>query len=63
MDLDVINPSTFQIGQRETEEANYQVLVRYSSICKLGIGHDGFRQPCKYPRYLHPFIINDGLNR
>jgi hypothetical protein len=63
MDLDVINPSAFQIGQRETEEVNYQILVRYSSICKLGIGKDVFRQPCKCSRYLHPFIINDGLNR
>ncbi|KAH9989050.1 RNA dependent RNA polymerase-domain-containing protein [Russula compacta] len=33
------------IGQRETEEFNYRILVKFSSICKLGIGYDLCRQP------------------
>jgi hypothetical protein len=36
-----------QIGQRETEEINYLILVKFSSIKKLGLGYDEFGQPCK----------------
>src|SRR5258708_5466399 len=36
-----------QIGQRETEEYKYTILVKFSSIRKLGIGNDDFGQPCK----------------
>lgn len=36
-----------QIGQRETEENNYMILVKFSSIRKLGTGNDDFGQPCK----------------
>ncbi|KAI0306233.1 RNA dependent RNA polymerase-domain-containing protein [Multifurca ochricompacta] len=32
------------IGQRETEETNYLVLVKFSSIRKFGIGYDEFGQ-------------------
>ena len=35
-----------QIGQRETEEENYLILVKFTSIRKLGIGYDEFGQPC-----------------
>jgi RNA-dependent RNA polymerase len=38
-----------EIGQRETEETNYMILVKFSSICKLGIGYDEFGQACEYP--------------
>ncbi|KAH8995448.1 RdRP-domain-containing protein [Lactarius akahatsu] len=34
------------IGQRETEEINYRVLVKFSSIRKLGIGSDAEHGPC-----------------
>ncbi|KAI9446032.1 RdRP-domain-containing protein [Lactarius indigo] len=34
------------IGQRETEEINYQVLVKFSSIRKLGTGFDAKHGPC-----------------
>jgi hypothetical protein len=40
-----------QIGQRETEENNYMILVKFSSIRKLGIGNDDFGQPCKGSSY------------
>ncbi|KAI9449714.1 RdRP-domain-containing protein [Lactarius psammicola] len=33
------------IGQRETEEINYLVLVKFSSIRKLGIGFDAAQRP------------------
>ncbi|KAH9989051.1 RNA dependent RNA polymerase-domain-containing protein [Russula compacta] len=33
------------IGQRETEEINYMILVKFSSIHKLGIGNDECGQP------------------
>ncbi|KAI0253578.1 RdRP-domain-containing protein [Lactifluus subvellereus] len=33
------------IGQRETEEVNYLVLVKFSCIRKLGLGYDEFGQP------------------
>lgn len=36
-----------EIGQRETEENNYLILVKFSSIRKLGIGNDDFGLPCK----------------
>ncbi|KAF8486749.1 RdRP-domain-containing protein [Russula emetica] len=32
------------IGQRETEEVNYMILIKFSSIHKLGIGYDEFGQ-------------------
>ena len=38
-----------QIGQRETEEINYLILVKFSSIRKLGLGWDEFGQPCESP--------------
>jgi RNA-dependent RNA polymerase len=50
------NPQTFltsrfiQIGQRETEETNYMILVKFSCIRKLGLGYDEFGQPCEYLR-------------
>ncbi|KAH9071049.1 RdRP-domain-containing protein [Lactarius deliciosus] len=34
------------IGQRETEEINYRVLVKFSSIRKLGTGFDAKHGPC-----------------
>ncbi|KAI9449720.1 RdRP-domain-containing protein [Lactarius psammicola] len=33
------------IGQRETEEDNFLILVKFTSIKKLGIGYDEFGQP------------------
>ncbi|KAI9446026.1 RdRP-domain-containing protein [Lactarius indigo] len=33
------------IGQRETEEDNYLIIIRFTSIKKLGIGYDEFGQP------------------
>ncbi|KAF8260153.1 RNA dependent RNA polymerase-domain-containing protein [Lactarius quietus] len=33
------------IGRRETEENNFFILVKFSSIRKLGIGYDELRQP------------------
>lgn len=42
--------SFIQIGQRETEETGYLILVKFSSIQKLGIGYDEFGQPCESPR-------------
>jgi RNA-dependent RNA polymerase len=43
-----------QIGQRETEETSYLVLVKFSSIKKLGIGYDEFGQPCESLRQHRP---------
>jgi hypothetical protein len=40
-----------QIGQRETEEYNYTILVKFSTIRKLGTGNDDFGQPGKRSRY------------
>lgn len=40
-----------QIGQRETEEINYMILVKFSSIHKLGIGNDECGQPCECSDY------------
>lgn len=40
-----------QIGQRETEEYNYTILVKFSTIHKLGTGNDDFGQPGKRPCY------------
>ena len=37
-----------QIGQRETEEENFLIIVKFTSIKKLGIGYDEFEQPCAY---------------
>ena len=36
-----------QIGQRETEQVNYMILVKFASICKLGTGYDEFGLPCE----------------
>jgi RNA-dependent RNA polymerase len=36
-----------QIGQRETEEYNHTILVKFSTIRKLGTGNDDFGQPGK----------------
>ena len=50
------NPQIFltsrfiQIGQRETEETNYLILVKFSCIRKLGLGYEEFGQPCEYLR-------------
>jgi RNA-dependent RNA polymerase len=44
---------SIQIGQRETEENNYMILVKFSSIRKLGIGNDDFGQPCKGSSYYY----------
>ena len=41
--------SRAEIGQRETEETTYMILVKFSSICKFGIGYDEFGQACEYP--------------
>jgi RNA-dependent RNA polymerase len=46
---------SIQIGQRETEENNYMILVKFSSIRKLGIGNDDFGLPCKGSSY-HYYI-------
>jgi len=37
-----------QIGQRETEENHYKILVKFSNIRKLGLGYDEFEQPCGF---------------
>ena len=37
-----------QIGQRETKENNFLIIVKFSNIRKLGIGHDEFGQPCAF---------------
>jgi hypothetical protein len=44
-----------QIGQKETEEVNYMVFVKFSSIHKLGIGYDEFGQACESPWYHHQY--------
>ena len=36
-----------QIGQRETEEINYLILIKFSSIRKMGIGYDEGGQACE----------------
>ena len=46
--IHLTSPHT-QIGQRETEEINYMILIRFSSIRKLGIGYDECGQACEYP--------------
>ena len=46
-----------QVGQRETEETNYRVLVKFSSIQKLGLGYDEFEQPCESPRQHHQRFV------
>ena len=51
--MQLTSPS-FQIGQRETEEMNYQILVKHSSIRNMGIGWDVFREPCKCPIICSP---------
>ena len=45
-----------QIGQRETEEINYMILVKFSSIRKLGIGYDEGGHACEYPWHLHQHL-------
>ena len=35
-----------QIGQRETEESDFFIIVKFTSIRKLCIGYDGLGQPC-----------------
>jgi RNA-dependent RNA polymerase len=35
-----------QIGQRETEEDNFLILIKFTRIRKLGIGYDEFGQAC-----------------
>jgi RNA-dependent RNA polymerase len=40
-----------QIGQRETEEYKYTILVKFSIIRKLGTGNDDFGQPGKRSCY------------
>lgn len=40
-----------QIGQRETEHTNYVILVKFSSISKLGVGNDECGQPCAWSSY------------
>jgi hypothetical protein len=42
-----------QIPQRETEETNTLILVKFSSIRKLGIGQDESGQPCESPPQHH----------
>lgn len=44
---------TSQIGQKETEETKYMIVVKFSSIRKLGIGYDDSGQPCGSPRQHH----------
>ena len=50
--IHLTSPHT-QIGQRETEEINYMILVRFSSIRKLGIGYDECGQACEYLWHRH----------
>jgi hypothetical protein len=40
-----------QIGQRETEEYNYTIFVKFSTIRKLGTENDDFGQPGKRSYY------------
>lgn len=40
-----------QIGQRETEEYKYTILVKFSTIRKMGTGNDDFGQPGKRSCY------------
>jgi hypothetical protein len=42
---------SIHIRQRETEEYNYTILVKFSSICKRGTGNDDFGQPGKRSCY------------
>jgi RNA-dependent RNA polymerase len=42
---------SIQIGQRETEEINYMILIKFTTICKFGVGRDEFGQSCKCSRY------------
>ena len=37
-----------QMGQRETEEEKFLIIIKFTSIKKLGIGWDEFGQPCAY---------------
>jgi RNA-dependent RNA polymerase len=46
VDARITNVCSTQIGQRETEEENFLILVKFKSIRKLGIGFDEFGQPC-----------------
>jgi RNA-dependent RNA polymerase len=46
-----------QIGQRETEEYKYTILVKFSTIRKLGTGNDDFGQPSK--RSCYSIIISE----
>jgi len=46
-----------QIGQRETEEYKYTILVKFSTIRKLGTGNDDFGQPGK--RSCYRFTISE----
>jgi hypothetical protein len=58
--LDTTDNPTFQIRQQETEGINYLILVKFSSIRKLGIGHDKSNQPStlfRYRRFM--FLIID----
>lgn len=48
VDARITDVYPIQIGQRETEEDNFLILVRFTSIRKLGIGWDEFGQPCAY---------------
>ena len=35
-----------QMGQREAEEEKFLIIIKFTSIKKLGIGYDEFGQPC-----------------
>ena len=52
LEIHLTSPRT-KIGQRETEETNYMILVKFSIIRKLGIGYDEFGQACEYPWHRH----------
>jgi RNA-dependent RNA polymerase len=54
-DACITNVYPTQIGQRETEEENFLILVKFSRIRKLGIGYDEFGQPCA--SFQHRFYV------
>jgi hypothetical protein len=52
LQIHLTSPHT-QIWKRETGEINYNILVKFSSICKLGLGSDESGQACEYPWHHH----------
>ena len=48
LDAHITDRYPAQMGQRETEEDCFLILIKYTSIKKLGMGYDEWGQPCAY---------------